>query len=154
MNPFSSKDWTVVIQRWKLKKARRESKRSQSKSGAFAASASARFKRFSDWFSSARKKRSVQNLFFGLPAVVLALAAVGVGMFATFASADPEGKYRQLAGASYLAEDYDSALLYLERLRQNGDSAEESTYMLAATLAQLGEVERATTMMDRLAPGR
>ena len=104
------------------------------------------------WLNEARTKRSLRNLWLGLPSVILALGAILVLAVATVKRSDYGTTYRQIALGSFEEGDFDSARVYLERVYRDGDRGNDVTFFLASTLNGQGEEQRANSMIDSLAP--
>jgi tetratricopeptide (TPR) repeat protein len=110
------------------------------------------FQRGWRWINEARTKRSYQNLWWGLPALIIALIGVGLGVLASVRASDHSKVYRQLAIQSYQEGDFKSARVFLERIYRDGDNGNEVTFFLASTLDGQGESQRANAMVDSLSP--
>ena len=110
------------------------------------------FRRGWKWLSEARTKRSYQNLWWGLPAVLLAVIAVTLGVVASVKASGNSAEYRRLAMKSYREGDFESARVYLERVYRDGDTGNDVTFFLASTLDGQGETQRANAMIESLSP--
>jgi len=110
------------------------------------------FRQLWQWISEARQKRSYRNLWLGIPAGVLGIAALALAMVAKLKADETLPTYRQLATKHYEAGDLSEARTYLERIYRSGDTSDDVRYFLAETLQAQGETARAQALYESLAP--
>ncbi|MFK7818245.1 MAG: tetratricopeptide repeat protein [Planctomycetaceae bacterium] len=109
------------------------------------------FLRLWKWVSETRKKRSLKNLWWGIPAVILAVVA-GTVLLMSSLNSDNRTQYRDIALRAYRNGDFDAARIFLERVYRSGDAGPKVQFLLATTLDAQGEPERANAMVDALSP--
>jgi tetratricopeptide (TPR) repeat protein len=136
------------VKRWRRK---RDGLR-KSPLAVFWQSVKAPFQRGWSSLNQARKKRSYQNLWWGLPALALAICAISLGVAANLRASRYAGIYRRLAIKHYTEGDFESARVFLERVYRDGDTGDDVTFFLASTLDGQGETQRANAMVDSLSP--
>ena len=110
------------------------------------------FKELWQWISEARQKRSYRNLWLGIPAGLLGIAALTIGMVAKLKASETLPTYRRLAVKHYEAGDLNEARTYLERIYRSGDTSDDIRYFLAETLQAQGEAPRAQALFESLSP--
>ncbi len=104
------------------------------------------------WFARRWRQREWRYLLQGLPALLGFLLVVLVAVLAYHRQTRLVDVYRQSAVRALQAENYSSARIYYERLIVLNQRDESTRYDLALALAGLGQTERASTIMESMAP--
>ena len=104
------------------------------------------------WLANRWRHRQWRYLVQGMPAM-LVFGAVGVvAVLAHQERGRLVDRYRNSAWRALEAENYPAARIYYERLVGLDRQSEANRHDLAVTLANLGHTERATAIMENLAP--
>lgn len=104
------------------------------------------------WFADRWRHRQWRYLVQGLPAMLVFGAVAIAAVLAHQERGRLVDRYRNSAWRALQAQDYPAARIYYERLVGLDERSESNRHDLAVTLASLGHTERATSIMENLAP--
>jgi tetratricopeptide (TPR) repeat protein len=96
--------------------------------------------------------RSRKYLLQGLPAILVAVTSIWLAIAANGAKDELPGEYQIAAITAAARGDYDASRLYYERLETLDGGTDRTRYELAVNLALTGKIDRASGIMQTLAP--
>lgn len=100
------------------------------------------------------RTRYWRDLLQGTPAILGTIAVLTVGGIVLGRENKLRDEYQIAANKSYLAEDYEAAHLYFERLYVLDKGTAETRFYLGLALAELGRDAEAMHLIDGIAEGR
>ncbi|VAX39608.1 hypothetical protein MNBD_PLANCTO02-1587, partial [hydrothermal vent metagenome] len=103
-------------------------------------------------FAQAWKRRQTKHLLQGIPALLIFGLVITLAVFVNLRQSDLPDYYRDVAVLAFKNNQFEAAKIYFERLIELEGTTKTNQFDLLRVLLKTEEMERATAILNRLAP--